>query len=168
MFDPLRAIEVLNARAVDYVVVGGWATLQHGATRLTQDIDICPDLAAANLQRLAEALTELHAELVVSLEETLPVPLIDARLLSQMEIGNWSTDAGRVDILQRIAGPGGGRPGYRELRGNAVEVDDDGRRFLVASLVDITASKRAAGRAKDLEALPELDRLLATDLDTDS
>jgi hypothetical protein len=42
VFDPLRAIATLNARGVNYVVVGGWATLQHGATRLTQDIDVCP------------------------------------------------------------------------------------------------------------------------------
>ncbi len=44
MFEPLKAIDTLNEHGVDYVVVGGWGTLQHGATHLTQDLDICPEL----------------------------------------------------------------------------------------------------------------------------
>lgn len=159
MFDPLRAIATLNAHRVNYVVVGGWATLQHGATRLTQDIDVCPEWTSDNLGRLAEALTELHAGLSIGPTQTVPVPLIDQRLLSQMEIGNWTTDAGRLDVLQHIAGLEG-QLDYAELHRSAIEVTDETHTFLVASLGDIAASKRAAARPKDLEALPELDRLL--------
>jgi hypothetical protein len=161
MFDPLRALDALNDHAVDYVVVGGWGTLQHGATRLTQDLDICPQLTAENLDRLAQALTALHAELQIAPGQTVPVPIIDARLLAQMQIGNWSTDAGGLDVLQHIPAVDGRELGYQELAGDAVQTQDEGRAFLVASLADITASKRAAGRPKDLEALPELDRLLS-------
>ena len=78
-----------------------------------------------------------------------------------MQIGNWSTAAGGLDVLQHIPGGDGRELGYEELVGDAVQTQDDGRAFLVASLADITASKRAAGRPKDLEALPELDRLLS-------
>jgi hypothetical protein len=53
VFEPLKAIDMLNSHTVDYVVVGGWGALHHGATRLTQDLDICPDLTPANLERLA-------------------------------------------------------------------------------------------------------------------
>jgi HD superfamily phosphodiesterase len=77
-----------------------------------------------------------------------------------MEIGNWSTDAGRLDILQRIGGSAG-QFDYAELRRSAIEVTDETHAFLVASLADIADSKRAAARPKDLEALRELDRLLA-------
>jgi hypothetical protein len=77
-----------------------------------------------------------------------------------MQIGNWSTDAGRLDILRQI--PGAGEPlEYSQLRQRAIEMTDEAQTFLVASLADIAASKRAAGRAKDLEALPELEELLA-------
>jgi hypothetical protein len=65
VFDPLRAIATLNAFRVEYVVVGGWGTLQHGATRLTQDVDICPGWDDENLVRLAQALTQLHASLAI-------------------------------------------------------------------------------------------------------
>jgi hypothetical protein len=161
MFEPLRAIDALNDRAVDYVVVGGWGTLQHGATRLTQDLDICPQLTAENLERLAQALTALHAELQIAPGQTVPVPIIDARLLAQMQIGNWGTDAGGLDVLQHIPSVDGRELGYEQLAGDAVQTQDEGRVFFVASLADITASKRAAGRPKDLAALPELDRLLS-------
>jgi hypothetical protein len=161
VFEPLKAIDTLNEHHVDYVVVGGWGTLQLGATRLTQDLDICPELSVENLERLAQALTDLQAQLQITPDETVPVPIIDGRLLSQMQIGNWSTDAGGLDVLQHISGLNGRRLSYPELRQHATTVTDDGRMFAVASLADITASKRATGRPKDLEALPELDRLLA-------
>jgi hypothetical protein len=163
VFEPLRAIDVLNDHAVAYVVVGGWGTLQHGATRLTQDLDICPRLTAENLERLARALSALHAELQIAPGQTVPVPIIDARLLAQMQIGNRSTDAGGLDVLQQIPGVDGRELGYDGLAEHAVQTQDEGRVFVVASLADITASKRAAGRPKDLEALPELDRLLSSD-----
>lgn len=168
MFEPLKAIDALNQHAVDYVVVGGWGTLQHGASRLTQDLDICPDPTTENLDRLAQALTALHAELQIAPGQTVPVPIIDGRLLDQMQIGNWSTDAGGLDVLQYIPGADKREVHYAELRQHASQVDDQGRVFLIASLADITASKRAAGRDKDLEALPELERLLADDTDDDS
>jgi hypothetical protein len=161
VFEPLKAIDALNERDVDYVVVGGWGSLQHGATRLTQDLDICPELSVENLERLAQALTDLQARLQIAPDQAVPVPIIDGRLLSQMQIGNWGTAAGGVDVLQQIPGLDGRQLGYPELRQHASEVTDDGRVFAVASLADITASKRAAGRQKDLEALPELERLLA-------
>ncbi len=103
----------------------------------------------------------MQAQLQIAPDETVPVPIIDGRLLSHMQIGNWSTDAGDLDILQLIPGLDGRQLGYSELCQHATKVTDDGRVFAVASLADITASKRAAGRQKDLEALPELDRLLA-------
>lgn len=103
----------------------------------------------------------MHAELQIAPDQALPVSIIDARLLAQMQLGNWTTDAGGLDILQHIPGFDGRQLNYAELRPHAARVDDQGRVVSVASLADITASKRPAGREKDLEALPELERLLA-------
>ena len=66
MFEPLKAIDTLNEHGVDYVVVGGWGTLQHGATHLTEDLDICPELSIENLERLAQDLTALKAQLQIA------------------------------------------------------------------------------------------------------
>jgi hypothetical protein len=79
-----------------------------------------------------------------------------------MQIGNWSTDACGLHVLQHIPAVDGRELGYEQLAQHAVQTQDEGHAFLVPSLADITASKRAAGRPKDPEALPELDRLLSS------
>ena len=62
-FDPLALIDALARHAVQYVIVGGWAAIQHGAVRRTDDLDICPQWSRENLDRLRAALSELDAQL---------------------------------------------------------------------------------------------------------
>ena len=50
--DPDRLIELLHQHSVDYVMVGGYAGLLHGATRPTIDLDVVPVWEQANLERL--------------------------------------------------------------------------------------------------------------------
>ena len=42
MFDPVRICEILNEERVEYVVVGGFASVVHGSSLPTQDIDVVP------------------------------------------------------------------------------------------------------------------------------
>ena len=70
---------------------------------------------------------------------------------------NLTTDLGDIDLT--IA-PAGFPRGYDDLVGDAIAIDvGDGAATLVAALDDVIASKRAAGRAKDLAALPYLEAL---------
>ena len=43
MINLANLIEKLLKRDVDFVIVGGFAAVAHGATTLTQDVDICCD-----------------------------------------------------------------------------------------------------------------------------
>jgi hypothetical protein len=52
----------LAEHGVDYVVIGGFAAIVHGARRLTQDLDLIVDRRAGNCPRLIAALVELDAE----------------------------------------------------------------------------------------------------------
>ena len=56
--------------------------------------------------------------------------------------------------------PAGGRHPYADLAARATSVSVADLTISVASLEDIIASKRFAGRPKDLDALPELQALL--------
>lgn len=159
-FEPLALIDALNRHGVQYVIVGGWGAIQHGALRATNDLDICPQWSPENLERLGQVLAQLRAELFVSATETIPVPIIDGRLISQMHIGNWSTTAGRVDVLQGI-GDTGGEIGYDVLRVRATTASIGGHTVAVADLEDIVRSKVIADRPKDHDALPELHSLLS-------
>lgn len=165
MFSPFAAIDSLAAHRVRYVVVGGWAAVHHGATRLTEDLDICVEFSAENLDRVAQTLNALDARLAVEPagSEPLRLPLIDARFLSRMELSTWETTAGSLDVLQNIPISRTASLSYEQLAQRRRQVLVNGRRFAVASLDDIVASKEHIGRPKDLGALPELRQLLEQD-----
>jgi len=97
-FDPQRILEVLARHEVRCVVIGGYAAVLAGIDIVTRDIDITPATEPANLQRLADALNELHAAIRVPNEPPVPLPA-DPRLLARAEIWNLATDAG--DLTSR-------------------------------------------------------------------
>jgi len=162
-FDPDRILNTLNRHRVDYVLVGGVAARVHGAGRTTADIDCVPATDEENLQRLADALTDLGARLRVggmSDEEARQLPLrLDAATLAAFGSSTWTTDAGPLDLLVELRDPTGGRHPYADLASRAVDVVVGKVTIRVASLDDIIASKEYAGRPKDLDALPELQAL---------
>lgn len=49
---------LLNARAVDYLIVGGYALAFHGAPRFTGDLDIYISTTPENAEKVHSALTE--------------------------------------------------------------------------------------------------------------
>ena len=67
-----------------------------------------------------------------------------------------TTDFGIVDLLAEVTGLGS----FEEVKATAVAVDAFGRRVLTLDLSSLIQAKRAAGREKDLRALPELEGLL--------
>ena len=155
--DAVTLLSALNRHDVEYVVIGGFAMMAHDATRATKDIDIVPDPAADNLDRLWRALEDLEAS---------PLPLTDFGA-EEMPLewsresfdygGNWllATTAGRIDILQYVAGV----DDYAQLRTNAVDIiDADAGRIWFAGKDDLIAMKRAAGRPQDLLDIERIER----------
>jgi predicted nucleotidyltransferase len=63
------------------------------------------------------------------------------------------TDLGRLDVVQGLDGV----PGFDELRSRAVEAELLGVKVWICSLEDLKAMKKAAGRARDLADLEDLD-----------
>ena len=155
-FDPIAICRILNDERVDYVVVGGFASVILGSPLPTEDIDLVPDRARENLIRLAAALKRLNAQIRTK-SEAVPAPL-DAEFLANMPFMlNLVTDFGIVDLTFDPSGPTRGFAGWNADA--STEVIADGLSIRVASLDDIIASKRAADREKDRRALPYLESL---------
>jgi hypothetical protein len=149
-FDPQRILGLLTARGVDFVVIGGIAAVLHGSPRTTQDLDICFATDDANLDTLGKVLVELDARLR-GVPDDLPfVP--DRDTLRRVEVLTMETAAGDFDVLARPDGA----PAYARLRQNADRYDLGAFAVLAASLEDLLAMKRAAGRPKDLGDIEEL------------
>ena len=127
---------------MEYVVIGGIAATFQGSTTITRDFDICYSRERANLERLASALRELDARLRGDVD--VPFQLDTASLRNGLNF-TFKTKHGDFDCL---GDPGGGFD-YDLLKRNADQMDVTGWKVMVASLDDIIAMKRAAGRIKD-------------------
>jgi len=154
---PLDAEELLRRltrRGVDFVVIGGIAAVLHGSARATFDLDIAFAPDRPNLDALGSLLTELRAKLKGVAEDVLFVP--DASTLRRMAVLTMTTPLGELDAMTRPPGA----PAYGTLRRRAERYDLGDFTVPVASLEDLIAMKRAAGRRKDLADVDELEAIL--------
>jgi hypothetical protein len=129
---------------VKYVVIGGIASVLHGVPRATFDLDILIEATPTNAEGLLEALLEAGLGTAA---------LVTAEELLAHEITIFK-DRVRVDVQTRTPGIE-----FSEVWKNRETMDYQGQLFYVLSKEDLIASKRAAGRAVDLEdvRLLELD-----------
>lgn len=158
-FDPVAICRILAEEQVDFVVVGGFASVILGSPLPTEDIDLVPDRDDANLERLSRALGRLNARIRTE-GEPVDAPLDAAFLANMPFMLNLVTDYGIVDLTFQPAGPAHGFAAWD--RSASTEEIADGLSIRVASLDDIIASKRAADREKDRRALPYLESLRDT------
>ena len=146
----------LIASEVRFVVVGGLAAAAHGSSRVTNDLDICYDaLDGDNLVALANLLARWKAY-PRGVETGLPF-IMDDRTLRGAPILTLTSTEGDIDVLDRIAGVGP----YAQVRKHSERITALGVSFSVLDLPSLIKAKRAAGRPRDFEHLPELEALLA-------
>ena len=154
-FEPLRALRVLDRYAVRYIVIGGFAGDLLGAPLNTNDLDICYERTASNMERLAAALVELRATLrVAGVEEELPF-ILDGKTIAAGDSFTFDTEAGAVDVL----GTPSGTAGFTDLSQRAHMVPIGDMRIRVVDLADLMRMKRASGRVKDRMHLEVLSAL---------
>jgi predicted nucleotidyltransferase len=154
--DVPQLLRRLTQAGVDFVVVGGIAVILHGYPRLTRDLDIAFAPDPGNLRALGEVLVSLEAKLRGADEEVPFVP--DERTLQGVELLTLTTSAGWLDIHKTLDGA----PSYATLRRRADRVKLGDFSVLLASVDDMLAMKRAAGRPQDqvdIEALETIKRL---------
>jgi hypothetical protein len=140
----LRALlGALVAAEVEFVTIGGVAVGLHGFIRATEDLDVVPDPAHDNLERLGAMLMGLSATLTLR-----PARRFGARELWELRRGrniSVSTSIGDLDIVRSLPGV----PAYEELAANAARFDVGGIEVRVASADHLIAMKQA--RATDLD-----------------
>jgi len=152
-FDPERLLRLLADHGVRFVLIGGWAAKLQGSPTVTADIDICYSRDVPNLQRLAAALGDVEVRLR-GIDDDVPFTL-DARSLRAGDSFTLTTSIGDVDLIATPAGSGG----FDALSASADTLELDDLRVAVASLSDLIAMKRAAGRPKDLVEVEILETL---------
>lgn len=153
----------LFARLVDagvrFVVVGGVAVVLQGVARLTADIDLVLDLDPDNARRAIEAL-QAHG-----LQPLAPVNAldfadpakrqewIDTKHLDVFSMRDPANPLVTVDLFARPPLP------FEDLWAHADVFHVQDRDLRVASIADLIAMKRAAGRPQDHIDAEKLERL---------
>jgi hypothetical protein len=148
-------LQGLRANEIKFVVVGGLAATAHGSRRVTDDLDICYEQGKANVSRLATLLSQWDAY-PRGIEGGLP-SFMDERQFRVTPIMTLTTREGFIDVLDVVKGVGD----YTKCRQRSAAIESFGIRFRVLDLPALIDAKRAAGRPKDIDQLPELEALLA-------
>jgi hypothetical protein len=134
---------------VRYVIIGGIAAILHGVPRATFDLDILIEATPDNAQRMLDALLDAGLG-------TASLTTAEAVLAHEITIFR---DKVRIDVQTSTPGLDFAQAWARREKMNYA-----GQVFYVVSRNDLIASKRAAGRDRDLEDI----RLLELGTDGDS
>jgi len=149
-----RTVHALCDAKVEFVVIGGVAAFLAGSDKLTFDLDICYARNALNFGRLVRALAPFHSR-PRGFPDNLPFTRDEATLRNG-SLFTLQTDLGEIDLLGEVAGLGA----YDEVKAGSVSLEAFGRRVQTLDLRSLIKSKRAAGRPRDLQSIPELESLL--------
>jgi hypothetical protein len=126
----------------------------HGSPHVTYDVDVCYERSRENILRLAEAMEPFHPRLRGAPAD-LPFTF-DGETIRRGLNFTLSSDLGDVDFLGEVAGLGF----YPAVRTASVTLNLFGHDYHVLSLEGLIQAKKAAGRPRDLEAIPELEAML--------
>ena len=148
-------LQGLNSARVKFVVIGGIAAAAHGSRRVTDDVDICYDVSPPNLKRLSVLLAGWEAY-PRGIERGLPF-FMDERQFRMTPTMTLVTTEGFFDVLDTVKGVGD----YEKCRERSIVISAFGVRFRILDLPSLIDAKRAAGRPRDLDQIPELEALLA-------
>lgn len=155
-YEPI--FEALNASGARYVVVGGVAVNLHGHTRFTQDLDLVVDLEPEPAAACLRALSAL------GFRPRLPVVITGFADAATRE--RWFTEKNmlvfqlyrepsRLTIDLFVRSP----IDFEALWTRATDVALSRTHVRIASLDDLIAIKRAAGRPQDLVDVEVLERI---------
>lgn len=141
---------------VEFVLVGGLASVLHGAPIVTQDVDVCFHFSKENLERLRDALSDLNPKHRIT-PQRLPLEITE---------NNWTmfknlyleTDIGILDCLGEITGLGG----FDAVMNLSEESDLGFGTFRILKIEALIQAKEAAGRPRDLTTVSYLKVIKAT------
>jgi hypothetical protein len=146
----------LAEHEVDYVIIGGVAAVLHGASLMTQDLDIVADFTYSNLTKLEAALKPFDPHHRITNRD------FPFSLSGEADALRWrnlylKTTAGVIDVLSDVKGIGD----FAACLKVSEKFTVDGIPFQMLTIDSLIQAKSAVGRDKDLKAVSELEVIRA-------
>jgi predicted nucleotidyltransferase len=138
-----QVLGALHEHRLEAVLIGNAAAAIHGAPVTTLDFDFMFRDTPTNMRKLKAVATDLRA--------TILRPFYPVSKLYRVVNEDTGLQADFMPVIHGVRS-------FEGLRSRADARDIDGLRLLVASLDDIIASKKAAGRDRDKAVLSILEQ----------
>lgn len=143
--DFLEFIQCLNDAEVEYMLVGGYATIIHGYNRTTGDLDIWVHQ------------TEQNYNLIVNAFEKFQMPVFDMSMEKflydrSVDVFSYGRPPVSIDIITQVKGLE-----FKQVWMNVEEKEiDDKLKVKVIHLNDLIKAKKASNRLKDQDDIEHL------------
>jgi predicted nucleotidyltransferase len=135
-------LKLLNARKVEYLLIGGYAVGYHGYPRATADMDIWIAMHPANAERIVAVLKEFGFDL----------PELSPKLfLKEWQVIRMGVPPLRIELATTVSGVD-----FVECYAERIVDVLDGVKVNLISLKNLKVNKKACGRHKDLADLDNL------------
>lgn len=138
-------LQALNARNVEYILVGGMAVILHGYVRTTGDMDVWVNRTRENYQKIIEAFSDFGMPLF---------DMTEANFLSDsFDVWSFGVSPIKIELLTAVKGLN-----FDEAFKNAQFYTEEGISIRFLHLNNLIQSKKASGRYKDLDDIDQLDK----------
>ena len=127
----------------EFVIVGGFAAMAHGASLASQNIEVCCAFTRENFRRLAGALKDYHPVHRMT-PQRLPLELNDENI-GRLKNLYLQTDLGQLDCLSEVKGVGD----FAEVQRQSIEIELPAGPCRILSLDALIRAKEALGGPKD-------------------
>ncbi len=154
----LSLLQLLASQGIEFVVVGGVAATLHGGRRTTFDLDVVPRLSSQSWDKTIRAVWKAGGR--PRIPESLD------RISDVENVRRWMDEKGmraltfrsadgvmEIDFLVQESHR------FDQLLQRAELITVDGVQYAVASIDDLIAMKREAGRPQDLVDIAELEAI---------
>ncbi len=135
-------LRLLNAKGVEYLLIGGYAVVYHGYPRATNDIGFWIAIHPDNAERMAAVLREFG----YAVPEVRPELFLKARRIVRMGFPPM-----RIEITTSISGVS-----FDECYSERIRDTIDGVDANIISLERLKQNKKASARFKDLNDMENL------------
>ena len=143
---PVQNLSELTRRLieaeVEFVLIGGFASVAHGATLVTRDVDICCRFSERNLMRVQKAVSDLHP--AHRSRPDLPLDLTPCQCAGLKNL-YLKTDLGTLDCLGQVMGIGE----FEAVSRLSIEVELPFGRCRILDIDGLIRAKEAMDRDHD-------------------
>lgn len=143
----------LSEARVDFVLVGGFASVTYGCTIVTGDIDVCCDFEPSNLLKLQKAVENLHPVHRMTPNKT-PLKLTEENCKNLKNL-YLDTDLGQLDCVSCVQGVGD----FEKVKSQSGLIASDDVSCRVLNIDALIQSKKSMGRPRDTETVIQLESI---------